>query len=236
MVASGYQVFDHDPRVLKWAQAAWQVAQSIDLLPDRCGETWHVGVDDLPNNTDGAISGVPLEGPWQVSSTLWHRAQLSVIYSGYPRRDATESEAAHQFRMKRCAAHMDGLLPEGPHKRRHLREPHAFILGIPLGDVPQSPLVVWPGSHLIMRRAFEREFFGIPPDEWGGMDVTDAYQAARREVFDHCVAKEVALLRGQSIVLHRHLIHGVAPWRGSGNMPRTKAYFRPQLSDISTWL
>lgn len=236
MVAAGFQLFDFDARVKRWADAAWRVAQRINVRPDRCGGTWHVGVDALPNAEVGSIDGVPLEGPWNVTAPKWHRAQLSVIYEGYPRQDVDETDAAHRFRVNRCAAHMDGLLPEGSQKRRHLREPHAFILGLPLVDVLESPLVVWPGSHKIMGRAFRDGFRDVPPAAWGDTDVTEIYQAARREVFDVCTPEPVHMLPGQSVLLHRHLIHGVAPWDGPEVAPRVVAYFRPQFSDVQDWL
>lgn len=236
MVDPGYTIFDFDARVAAWAQAAWTAAQRLDLTPDRCGETWHVGVDALPNEADGSISGVPLGGPWSLDAVQWHRAQLSVIYPGYPRQDQDESDAAHRFRVQRCAAHMDGLLPEGPRRRRHLREPHAFILGLPLNDVKSSPLVVWPGSHQIMRQAFAEAFDGVAPKEWGDQDVTDIYQAARRKVFESSEPVPIDMSPGQSVLLDRHVIHGVAPWEGASEGFRAVAYFRPQFSDIALWL
>lgn len=235
-MVAGYTVFDWDQRVADWAKAAWTVASEIGVFPDRCGGTWHVGVDALPNEADGSIMGVPLRGPLDIDWTEWHRAQLSVIYPGYPRQDKDESDAAFRFRKHRCAAHMDGLLPEGPKRRRHLREPHAFILGLPLTAVVESPLVVWPGSHILMGLAFERAFAGIDPMEWGEVDVTDIYQSARREVFKRCTPEAVVARPGQAVLLHRHLIHGVAPWEGSNEACRMVAYFRPQFSSVGEWL
>jgi len=236
VVENGFTIFDEDARVRRWADAARDVAAGLDLKPDRCGQTWHVGVDALPNATDGAINGVPFAGPWDVETTQLHRAQLSVIYPDYPRQDAGETDASFRFRVKRCAAHMDGLLPEGPNKRRHLREPHAYILGVPLVDVSDSPLVVWRGSHRIMRAAFADVFCGIAPKDWGGVDVTEVYQDARRTVFETCEMEKVTVRLGQSVLLHRHLIHGVAPWNSGRTEPRMVAYFRPQLADIGRWL
>ena len=236
MVEAGYTTFDHDPRVARWAQAARGALLSQDLTPDRCGGTWHVGVDALPNAPDGSIDGVPFEGPWGMRKPRLHAAQVSVIYPDYPRQDQDETDAAFQFRINRCAAHMDGLLPEGPSKRRHLREPHAFILGVPLGDVPDSPLVVWRGSHEVMGAAFAKAFQGIAPNDWGDVDVTETYQAARRLVFEQCQQEEVMVTKGQSVLLHRHLIHGVAPWKSTRREPRLIAYFRPQLADVGRWL
>ena len=68
-----------------------------------------------------------------------HRAQVSVCYPGYPQPSAEESEAAYDFRRNRDAAHVDGLHGEGPEKRRYLKEPHAYILGITLTGSPPMP-------------------------------------------------------------------------------------------------
>ena len=236
---AGYRVYGADPDVLRWAEAAARVTDTLDLTPDRHGGTWCAGVDALPNAPDGSVEGVPLTGPWAAdidAGGRWHRAQVSVVHPGYPRQDPDESDAAHRFRRDRDAAHMDGLLPEGPKRRRHLREPHAFILGLPLGQVLSAPLVVWPGSHRIMRKAFQKAFEGLAPESYGEADVTEVYQASRREVFDRCPRTPVPLRAGESVVMHRMLIHGVAPWQGppvAGG--RAVAYFRP-LTDPGDWL
>ena len=233
-MSDGYTVFDSDPRVLRWTDAAARAAARLDTTDRRHGGTWFVGVDALPNDPTGAIDGTPLAGPWPIRLTDLHRAQVSIVYPGYPRQDPDESDAAHRYRRDRDAAHLDGLLPEGPEKRRHLREPHAWILGLPLDDTAASPLVVWPGSQRIIRAAFEQLYAGQPPDRWGEIDATDAYTAARRAVFQTCTRTELPLKRGQSVLLHRHLIHGVAPWAGQG-AERAIAYFRP-LTTPQVWL
>ncbi len=224
---SGYMKCPYDPSVATWAQAARDVASKLDTTDRRHGHTWFVGVDALPNDPNGAISGV--EMPFARMSAHWHRAQVSIIYPGYPKQDPIESDAAHRFRIHRAAAHMDGLLPEGPEKRRHLRERHGFILGLPLNNASDSPLVVWEGSHHIMGAAFARAFDGLSPDQFGDRDVTDIYQSARREVFEKCEQVELITRPGEAILLHRHLIHGVAPW-GEGQTARMVAYFRPLIA------
>lgn len=236
MVDPGYVVFAADERVVAWADAAAKVVSDVDTGTRRHGGTWFVGVDALSNAADGSVIGVPLVGPWGDIWQDWHAAQVSIIYPGYPLQDADESDAAHRFRVRRDAAHMDGLLPEGRNKRRHLREPHAFILGIPLNATTASPLVIWPRSHKIMQTAFAQAFAGIPAARWGDIDVTGTYQTARRKVFETCDRVEVPLTTGQSVLLHRHLIHGVAPWSGAGQNARIVAYFRPQFLDPADWL
>ena len=47
------------------------------------------------------------------------------------------------------------MSPIGPERQRMLRERHAWLLGLPLSETSAgaSPLVVWEGSHHLMRRA-----------------------------------------------------------------------------------
>ncbi|WP_085311415.1 hypothetical protein [Planktotalea arctica] len=240
---NGFHVFERDARVLKWASAAADVARKVAQDPAmraqwlRHQETWFVGVDALPNATDGAIANVPLAGPWEAQITpprAWHKAQLSVVYEGYPLQDAGESDANHRFRIKRYAAHVDGILLE--QGRRFLREPHAFVLGLPLGDSCASPLVVWPSSHVMMRASLRRAIGAAEP---ASIDLTDAYKAARAEVFAQIEPVEINARMGQSMLLHRHLLHGVAPWKAADTAPpegRMVAYFRPQFEQVSDWL
>lgn len=240
----GYCVFDASPDVARWAAAAHAVACDIAMDPEgrasnlRHGETWFVGVDALPNDASAAINGVSLAGPWQAHVQLpqrWHAAQLSIMYPGYPAQDVDESDANHRYRIKRHAAHVDGLLPVGPTRRRYLQEPHAFILGLPLNSSNASPLMVWPDSHKMMGDALRA---AIGADDPGKVDLTDAYQVARRRVFDAVEPVAVQAKPGQSILLHRHLLHGVAPWAENAKAPpegRMIAYFRPQFS-AAEWL
>ena len=234
MVNLGYQVLPVNPLVTDWAVAAYQEVLKLDTSERRHGGTWFVGVDALSNATDGSVDGVPM--PFAHMSPHWHAAQVSIVYDGYPSRDKNENESAHLFRLNRDAAHMDGLLPEHPNKRRHLREPHAFIIGMALNEARASPLVVWEGSQHVMTAAFRRIFDEINPVDFGDLDVTNAYQVARREVFDTCRRVEVPTSVGEAVILHRHLIHGVAPWAGDAlKEGRIIAYFRP-LADYDVWL
>ena len=207
--ASGFRVFRFDDRVARWAAAAW--AKTPEILADpemahwyRHQRTWFVGVDALENSEDGAIDGVPLEGPWEVTGP-WHRGQVSVVFDGYPKQDADESDAAHRFRINRCAAHLDGVLAEGPGKRRYLREPHSFVLGIALNTAEEgaAPLVIWPGSHEIIRAAFVELYRGIDPDKWADVDVTEGYAQARRWVFERCAPVDVPLQPGEAVLVLR---------------------------------
>lgn len=246
--ADGFVVLPKDARVAAWAAAALPEAKRVASDPEwqakwlRHQQTWFVGVDALPNDENGAIGGVALQGPWE-GLTPWitplHKAQVSVVYPGYPRRDADESEANHRYRTKRDAAHVDGIHAEGPERRRFLREAHAWILGIPLNAAKAAPLVVWPGSHVIMRDAFMSAFAGLPTSMWGEIDLTEIYTEARAEVFETCERVEVPLALGQSILVHRLTLHGVAPWGPKDSAPpegRAIAYFRPEFKEMRDWL
>ncbi|WP_299295610.1 hypothetical protein [uncultured Tateyamaria sp.] len=238
MDRDGYTVFGMDARVTAWAKAAARAAERVIADPDlhaqnmRHGDTWFVGVDVLPNGSDGAVDGVPLDGPWDVPSMPLHPAQVSVIYPGYPQPDPDQSAANHRYRVDRCAAHVDGLLPEGPERRRFARELHAYILGLPLDDSTEAPTVIWPGSHRIMRAAL-REVIGSGPA--GYVDVTDAYHAARRAVFATCDPVPIRATLGQSFVIDRFALHGTAPWTGPSGPPRKIAFFRPQYDTTADW-
>jgi len=244
--ADGFQVFDSDPRTARWARAALDAARKITAQPEwrgpdnlRHGQTWFVGVDALPNAPDGSIAGVPLRGPWQrhVPQLPLHRAQLSVIYEGYPRKDPAESDANHRFRLIRAAAHVDGLLPVGPSRRRFAREYHAYILSLPLNDMDASPTVVWRGSQRIMQDALRRACEGRDPAQ---ADITEVYSAARKRVFAECEEVALHLSPGQSALLHPFVLHGTRPWaheRDPAGEGRIIAFFRPEYrGGAAQWL
>ena len=216
----------------------------------RCGGTWFAGVSVLPNASDGSVSGSgALQG--QVIDFIqeslgqndfdWDRAQVSVCYPRYPQPMPAESEVAFAFRRDYDAAHVDGVLPEGSDRRRHLRETHGFIFGIPMVDFGPgaSPFVVWEGSHEVIRDTFTQIFQGIPADQWGEMDITGVYRDVRRKIFQCCKRIEVYARPGEAYLVHRLALHGMAPWKrgaqatGDGRMI---CYFRPQIDDPKGWL
>ncbi|MDG2273877.1 MAG: hypothetical protein P8L39_16385, partial [Halioglobus sp.] len=132
------------------------------------------------------------------------------------------------------------LLAVGPDRRRMLKEPHAFILGLPLNTCSPaaSPMVVWEGSHLIMAEVFQKAFAGIDVASWADIDVTEVYQTARRQVFERCKRVVVHAVPGEAYVVHRLALHGVAPWQNRADAPqkgRMIAYFRPELVTRSLW-
>jgi hypothetical protein len=237
-----------DDGIAAWAAAALPLARHAILSSTeswRCGGTWFAGVDALPNGLQGDVAGVPLPGPLRgalpMQPATWHRAQLSTLRPGYPKPWEGEAEPAFRYRLTRDAAHVDGLLPVGPDRRRMLREPHAFILGLPLteADADAAPLVVWEGSHEIVRRALGAALLPHPPDEWPDIDITDAYHAARREAFERCRRIVLPARPGEALLLHRLLLHGLAPWaEGATSAPegRINAYFRPEFAEIEEWL
>ncbi len=238
---AGWQVFDHDPRVAAWVSAVRPAAEAAITDPAhahwmQCEGTWFVGVDALPNDAQGRVgSGPRLEAP---ALDLWramgrevpplHRAQVSVTWPGYPRPRDGESDSAFRYRRDRYAAHVDGLLPMGEDRRRMLQEPHAFILGLPLNVAPPeaAPLVVWEGSHRIVARHLAPVLDGAPDP--CGVDLTEAYHAARREIFARCTPYPVHALPGQCVMLHHLVLHGVAPWTAKPEGCRMIAYFRPE--------
>ena len=252
---TGWRQFPFDPLLAGWVRSAAPAARhAINAQENarwmRCEGTWFAGVNVLPNDLFGAIGDGPelagtiidfIRNALKIEDLAWDRAQISVLYPEYPKPMEQESESAYQYRRNRDAAHLDGLLPEGPDRRRHLREYHSFILGIPLVDVEAgtSPFVVWEGSHEIMRKALRTFFAGTPPDKWSELDVTDIYHETRRLIFKDCNRVEITCGPGESYLVHRLALHGVAPWKAKGGVApngRTVAYFRPELSGPEKWL
>ena len=239
------QRFGPNPAILAWAMAAREAAVSAlksSREPLRSGGTWAVGLDLLPNDAKGTVAGVPLpRAQFGLPDLPRHRAQVSAVYPGYPRPSPEESPAAFAFRRDRDAAHLDGLLPVGPKRQRMVKEPHAYILGLGLTETGPgtAPLVVWPGSAALLRAALARAFAPFPPETWGDVDVTEAYQAARAQVFRTCPRVELPLQPGEALLLHRHTLHGVAPWAQGATAPpegRITAWFRPLMVSLADWL
>lgn len=200
-----------------------------------------------PGLTDAIMTGPPLTGAAMATAQAifgplpLHKAQISGVYLGYPRQDPDESDANHAFRRNRDAAHLDGLLPVGPDRRRHLIEPHAWILGLPLTHASSeaAPLVVYEGSPRLIYDALAPVLHAHPPETWGQLDLTEPYHAARRAVFQTCPRRLVPLQPGQAVLVHRLAIHGVAPWGNAATSDpagRLIAYFRPQVPQIAQWL
>ena len=215
----------HDP-----ANASWYV----------CEETWFVGLDALSNDVRGAVGGSEALSGAAVKAARdrfgWpdlHPAQVSGVFPGYPRPREGETDAAFGYRRVRFAAHVDGVLGVGTPKRRFVKEPHLFILGIGL-QAGSAPLTVWEGSHQVMAGAFQ-EALSNSTGPLAEVDVTEAYVAARKICFETCPRRKVPLEPGEAVLLHPMLLHGVAPWAG-GHGARIVAYFRPTAPDVATWL
>ncbi|TMV06339.1 hypothetical protein FGK63_14375 [Ruegeria sediminis] len=250
----GWVRFPRDPVLLDWIGHALPVARAAVGDPvhaqwQDCEGTWFIGVDALPNDAQGRVGNSgPLDGQAvefirrHLGLHPLHKGQVSVIYPGYPRPRRGEGEAATRYRARRDAAHVDGLKPTGPDRRRRVDEPHAWILGLPLTEAgaDAAPMVVWDESHRVLGAAFARAFEGLPRDRLHEVDITDAYQAARREVFDTCARIELPARPGEAYLLHRHCLHGVAPWgesAASGPDGRMIAYFRPELpGGVAEWI
>lgn len=246
MVAiAGWKRIGPDPAIAAWAAAAWPLAREALAQTDqplRCGGTWAVGLELLDNDASGAVAGCDF--PWAALALRQqplHRAQLSAVYPGYPQRSVDESDAGYRFRLTRDAAHLDGLLAVGAAKRRMLHDPHAWILGLPLTacDAGAAPLVVWEGSHEIIRAAFFDAFGAAPGSQPDQLDLTEVYTAARARVFEVCPRVAVAAQPGEAFLLHRMTIHGVAPWTAGAQAPpegRIIAYFRPLMESAAAWI
>lgn len=250
----GWVKLPHDPVLADWVAQILPVARASVRDPAHsdwldCEGTWFIGVDALDNDEQGRVAGsAPLGGlAAEAAMKLFgpidlHKGQVSVIYPGYPQPRRGENEAAARYRRNRDSAHVDGLKPSGPDRRRFVDEPHAWILGIPLTEASAdaAPLVVWYGSHRILGEAFREALASVPAHLLGRTDITQAYQAARRVVFDSCPRIELPASPGEAYLLHRHCLHGVAPWGAQASAAadgRMIAYFRPELpGGVAQWL
>lgn len=251
----GWTVFAPEPAVKYWCHHAREDA--LRALRDpaldhwyQCDRTWFVGLDALDNDTTGRVAGSqPLSGAAVdfVSQHLggWpalHRAQLSGVFPGYPRRREGETDAGFAYRRNRDAAHVDGVLGVGQPKRRFVEEPHAFILGLPLtaADANAAPLVVWEGSHQVMQTAFRQAFSDSDATGLEAVDVTEVYTDARRSVFATCPRRVVHAPPGAVILVHRLCLHGVAPWAPDARAAsegRLIAYVRPAMpGGVRAWV
>jgi len=252
---TGWCRFPHDPVLAEWVAHALPAARLAVTAAEnaewhRCQGTWFVGVNVLSNDARGGLDGgSPLAGQavnfiqqaLGITGFEWDRAQVSICYPGYPKPMAAESDANFAYRRDRDAAHVDGLRHVGPDRRRFLLEHHGFILGLPMVDASAdaAPLVVWEGSHHIMRDALGAAFAGIDPAEWATIDITDVYHAARREAFSTCARVVVAARPGEAYLVHRLALHGMAPWASeakAGPDGRMIVYFRPETGEPGEWL
>ena len=251
----GWCLFESDSRLLDWVRGALAPARAAREDPAQANwlryqGTWFAGVNALDNDVtaavgaSGALRGAAVDfiaAELGLDGFDWDRAQISICYPGYPQPMPGESPARMRYRRERDAAHVDGLLREGPAQRRHLREHHAFILGIPMVefDAQASPFVLWEGSHEIMRKSFAERLAGIAAENWGDEDITDAYHAARERAFAECRRVEIHARPGEAFLAHRLSLHGMAPWAENaqaGPDGRMICYFRPPALGADEWL
>lgn len=252
LLEKGWATFPAEEAVTRWVAETRPRADAIAADPSqqalwlRCQGTWFAGVNVLPNDGEGRIAqGPPLAGAARaLANSLWPSCrldpgQVSVTYPGYPQPMEGEADAAFNYRLHRDAAHVDGLLPVGPDRRRQPQERHAFILGIALNPAPEAaaPFVVWEHSHEVMRAAFAHALRDIDAQDWPDADLTTIYQVARRHCFEECKRVELPLQPGEALLVHRFALHGISPWRAPDQGQRAIAYFRPDWpGEMSQWL
>ncbi|MEL7543059.1 MAG: hypothetical protein AAGJ70_04725 [Pseudomonadota bacterium] len=246
----GWLCFARDPALDAWVDAVRPHA--LAALDDpahahwyRYGATWFAGVNVLENDEAGRIADGPSLGGAAVAflddalglrageDFVWDRGQVSVCLPGYPKPMAEESAGAFNYRVHRDAAHVDGIHPVGTPRRRHIREPHGFVIGIPLtqADAGASPLVVWEGSHRVMQQALQQTLRDVPTVTWPDVDVTEIYQATRQRIFETCRRVVINVPPGCCYLVHRLALHGVAPWvdgASADERGRAIVYFRPE--------
>jgi len=252
---TGWCKFDFDQRLFDWSISIFDDATEAVHASEnqhwwRHQKTWFVGVNVLENNEFAATSKVSplqcdaldfLKDQLNASVDQMDRAQISVCLPGYPKVDPQELPAAHRYRVNRDAAHIDGLLHEGPDKQRYAKEYHEYILLIPLTalDHGASPFVVWNNSHTIMQMALHAALKGYPSEQWPNVPITQAYKESRKNIFKCCERVEIQPKIGEAILAHRLLLHGTAPWaKGvkASECGRMFCFFRPQTLTPEQWL
>ena len=240
--------------VSHWAAAARPAAAAAARDPAkahwlRCGGTWFVGVDALPNDAQGRVGERPAARRCRHGlhpRRTWHfpcrctarRSRSATPAIRSPRRE--ESEAAFSFRLKRDAAHVDGLLAEGPEQAPH---PEGAARLYPRPDADRA----------IRRRSTAYRVGGL-----ASASMRDMFEKAARRPCAGDLARHRPHRRlsggaprrssppaggsrlpsapGEAVLLHRHLLHGVAPW---GEVPtasadgRMIAYFRPEFPKLA---
>ena len=227
----------------------------------RCGSTWFVGANFLDNSSNGNIGTKSMSkfffsniskkfGP---NIKYWDKAQVSICWPGYPKKDAKETKKSYDFRIKRFASHIDGVIPFGSKKRRFAKEFHAFILGFPLHNncLDCAPLVLWEGSHKIFRKFFKEIYEGISSNKISNIDITEFYNECRKKVFKNCEVKKITPQFKQPYLLDRHVLHGIDEWREKKNVKcspknhrllnslsdgRIIVYFRPVFFNPHDWI
>lgn len=251
----GWLHFKFDSHLLDWVNHALPYAREAVASPSnahwrRCGGTWFVGVNLLPNDQQGRIgdSG-PISGEaisflrrnFDFLSVALDKAQISVCYPEYPKPSTSESESSYRYRLRRNGAHIDGLHALGSDRRRYLKEHHAFVLGIPMSEfsADAAPPMVWECSHEAVRSAFAELYSHIPHEKWSELDVTNRYHALRKEIFERCSQRTLRLQKGECFLIHRLALHGIAKWSEQASADpdgRMICYFRPQFANPQDWL
>ena len=251
----GWAVVHEDSGMSKWIVTAKKSvlkrlnSNQLDTKQFKCGGKWFVGVNFLDNDKNGRLDNFEFDGiavraikdHFGELFKFWDKAQVSICYEGYPKPSDDETSAAFAFRKNKFGAHVDGILPIGKSKRRYAREFHTFILGIPLEsyDIFAAPLVVWEGSHQIVRGYLSKKLLNTSVKSWKNIDITQTYHEARKEIFLKCRKKIIMVPAGGSYILHRLALHGVMPWKKTGDLEansRKIVYFRPVLKAPQLWL
>ena len=242
--------------LLAWSKAHLASAQACMSNPKnkhwwRYQNTWFAGVNVLENDAAGAVGDKPslpqdllqeLANYCLAETNTLDQGQVSALYPGYPQVDLQQSEAANHFRQQHYAAHLDGLVPLGPTRRRFLTEQHSFILGISLTEHPANaaPLMVWPNSHQRIQAWLKSTLEDKSPTSWDQLDLTDEYQQLRKQILDDTEPHALHLAKGEAYVVHRHLLHGMGHWPTDLADPlqqgRIIAYFRPCWHQPKDWL
>ena len=90
-----------------------------------------------------------------------------------------------------------------------------------------------------MQTLFAAKLGQLPPQDWPGLALTAGCHQARQTALRDCRRVAVHCRPGESVVVHRHALHGVAPWgqqAAAGPDGRMICCFRPELQHKQAWL
>lgn len=270
---SGFYQFAYDEKLAAWVEETKNTAITTLQNPKntrwwRCGGTWFAGVSVLGNDHQGCTpskngkTSQPLQGKaieftrknitknipltQKNNQIAWDIGQVSVCTQNYPQIDKdNDTLATHQYRKKRFAAHIDGLLKRGREKKRYLCEQHAFILGIAMNDTSEkaAPFVVYEESHKYIGEFLRSNLKHHPPHKWQEIELTKAYHDIRNKIFATCHPRPLWVRPGEAFLVHRFALHGTKAWHKDATAEpinkipaRMLTFFRPQTTNPTAWL
>ena len=217
LLQRGWCRFAEDAAVRAWAEAALPAARVAMHDPAQahwwqCEDTWFVGVDALDNDARGAVAGGPslCGAPVSVISEMFGvacprctRHRFRWCGKGIPSRARARVRRRSAIACAGTRRMWMAFAPKGAARRRRIAEPHMFILGLPLTGCRAGGLPRWCFGKAVTRSCapvFATALADHKAEDWGQVDITEAYVAARREVFETSRAGRGACCAGRRAI------------------------------------